>query len=449
MTCCAYCGVDCIPTHEHIIPDWYSKAVGQQGLETFNARNPIGHLYGDILINDVCKRCNNEALSGLDEYGKLLYGKVLSIPVYCSESTVLDYDYNLLLRWLLKLCFNSARVHNADVSILSEYRDYIFGEADIPAKPVLFAHLVAPTDYSVSPPVPARRNVGGDNNIEEPCWFRLTQFRSDSRYYTDMVQRQIYIDTFCFTFFIPAPDREEHCVDIMKLKSQFQAMIPSAKELTTDGHMELAAGNVHLFQCMYSHMANYPIRYTGNHQSDDREFGSIITDLVSKRTGLLMISIPKEEIEVQATARVVARLKELVNTRESAIAAMQRVAILVDGYNDDVRECWEIPEVRRFLCDVFVECPYIAFLALPNSGMLTTFACCLCDPIRLTPNTVRFDTGKLRIFVNDAFCGLNVITQHHAISVEINKAISDDILNAFAPVGGLSKQLGTYSVSTP
>ncbi len=127
MQRCAYCDHPCQQTREHVVPRLYNDTPGEA--ETFSARAPLTHLKGDLIVRDVCGGCNNGVLSGLDGYGKALYERYFAAPVYEGETVTFDYDGDRLLRWLLKLSYNSARAQNADIRVLREYRAVMLGES--------------------------------------------------------------------------------------------------------------------------------------------------------------------------------------------------------------------------------------------------------------------------------------------------------------------------------
>jgi hypothetical protein len=52
--------------------------------------------------------------------------------VYDGEAVTLDLDGERLIRWLLKLSFNSARAQESDVRLLQGYRDAILGRGSLP-----------------------------------------------------------------------------------------------------------------------------------------------------------------------------------------------------------------------------------------------------------------------------------------------------------------------------
>jgi hypothetical protein len=111
MKKCAYCGVECQPTREHIWP------------KTLIEKNEMTHVYsqktnkiflGEPVIKDVCSTCNNAKLSKLDSYLSSLFDDHLKFIINPGDSASLNYSYDLLLRSLLKISFNASRAANSD-----------------------------------------------------------------------------------------------------------------------------------------------------------------------------------------------------------------------------------------------------------------------------------------------------------------------------------------------
>jgi hypothetical protein len=102
---CSYCDTPCQQTREHVIPRWYNDTPGEA--ETFSARAPLTHLQGDLIVRDVYGNRNNGVLSSLESYCKELYKRYFTAPVYASETVGFHYDGDRLIRWILKLSYNS------------------------------------------------------------------------------------------------------------------------------------------------------------------------------------------------------------------------------------------------------------------------------------------------------------------------------------------------------
>jgi len=104
---CAYCNDTGSLTKEHIWPRSIIKKY-EPKLKTYNKRiNKF--IDGDPMIKDVCANCNGRILSQLDAYLSALYDRHLYKCLSPGDSTIIEYDYAMLLRSLLKISYNCAR----------------------------------------------------------------------------------------------------------------------------------------------------------------------------------------------------------------------------------------------------------------------------------------------------------------------------------------------------
>jgi len=122
---CAYCDKPCTPTKEHI---WPAGILRQKGAPNF-ALTPGGDRFyeGEPQIKDVCAECNNVKLSTLDSYLGDSYAKQFSKKIGFRQTTNFGYNYDLLLRSLLKIAFNSHRANNdkSQISFFENIKGYI------------------------------------------------------------------------------------------------------------------------------------------------------------------------------------------------------------------------------------------------------------------------------------------------------------------------------------
>ncbi len=106
---CTYCKNDAKATREHIIP----KSIIDLFPEceyVFDRKGDETKVYkAESVIRDVCADCNNGELSKLDNYGFQFISKYF-IKEYDKDDTLsIEYDYNIISRWLLKIIFNCER----------------------------------------------------------------------------------------------------------------------------------------------------------------------------------------------------------------------------------------------------------------------------------------------------------------------------------------------------
>jgi len=112
-----------------------------------------GMVGGERKIKDVCAKCNNSALSELDAYGKqLLVGNGLLGRNYPKRTLTLHYDYGMLLRWLLKISFNSSRADGAHSPLFEPFVPFMMGKAVHPMRGEVacLGYLAAPEQLGAS-----------------------------------------------------------------------------------------------------------------------------------------------------------------------------------------------------------------------------------------------------------------------------------------------------------
>ncbi|MCP1426264.1 hypothetical protein J3D43_004780 [Paenibacillus xylanexedens] len=116
-------------TKEHVFPDFLFKKDPDYGFG-YNGGAGKYTLSADQ-IKDVCQDCNNVILSKLDSYGKDLCDKYFDSFIHTQPITF-EYDYNLLLRWILKISYNAARAYKTSTVEFESYIPYILGEENNP-----------------------------------------------------------------------------------------------------------------------------------------------------------------------------------------------------------------------------------------------------------------------------------------------------------------------------
>jgi hypothetical protein len=414
MQTCAYCDEACKQTREHVIPDWYNDTPGEA--ETFSARAPLTHLKGDLIVKDVCGKCNSGVLSDLDAYGKELYERYFATPVYEGEIVTFDYDGDRLLRWLLKLSYNSARAQNADIRALCEYRQVMLGESPVPDRIRCWLHLVTPThiDPVEKAARPARRVEQGSANVEEPLWFRIGQFRLTNFSALFLVQRIVLINSFAFTLLIARADAEWPCPDFERWPEVFTAAYPDARPITPGaGSVAVTTGENHVAVNMYSAVAHYPSRYTD-------EPNPYVEGVLKGKLGRFLLHVPHESIENGNPEPVAEILRDMVSSREKALAFRERVSVLVDGFDHDPRGIWEFPKAREFFRRLFVQCPFVMYLSHPNGALLLLFAACWIYEEGMTEEV---EQERMTDFLRRAFHGLNGLNHTIMLSEEQNREI--------------------------
>lgn len=146
-----------------------------------------------------------------------------------------------------------------------------------------------------------------------------------------------------------------------------------------------------------------------------------------------------DRIEVRGlnTTRPREFFDRLRKTKELAYQCQGKVEISFHGYDRDVRELFEIEEVRRYISVLDVALPELFFFVRTEAPAhtLKTFALCqTCVSLpdgrstRKITRKVVFDTDKIGAFLIRHWPGLNEMTEWLSMSIEENKKISFDVV---------------------
>jgi hypothetical protein len=172
---CAYCYTTDNLTNEHVVPDFYHKFFGET-ISIVKTRSEEKAISNPQEIGDVCAKCNNVALSRLDDYLAALTKKYFSSIIHVGSRVRFEFGFDLLLRVLLKVAYNVARTRNWTIAVFQEAKEFILGEKPRPSGFRVFLQLLVPTparktDLPLTPgatevpPFPWRTDV-----FPQGCW---------------------------------------------------------------------------------------------------------------------------------------------------------------------------------------------------------------------------------------------------------------------------------------
>jgi hypothetical protein len=135
-------------TREHVLPA-FIYAIQKKTKQKCIGWNEVTEkmVGGELKVKDVCGKCNSEVLGQLDGYAKsILTESGILVENYIKNHITLTYDYNRLVRWLLKVSFNSSRTDGAHAHLFEEHIPFILGHAPTPirTKVTVIAYMAAP-----------------------------------------------------------------------------------------------------------------------------------------------------------------------------------------------------------------------------------------------------------------------------------------------------------------
>jgi hypothetical protein len=219
---CAFCKRGRPSTKEHLWPaSLHSRLIlaNQQAQSSFWLKRLKRELPSEPQIRDVCAECNNTKLSILDSYICDLFDRFFVTILERYQQVEFDYDYHLLKRWLLKVSYNSARIHQSfDLDAIAALLPYILeGDYRAGRNTDLFIQLNFPE--SVDP-----REIDPDSTDTDPIHVPPDSHRIGHvlvrAHGRKKILRAVHLRSYSFfvAFWLPAGSRSE--------REEFKADLP-------------------------------------------------------------------------------------------------------------------------------------------------------------------------------------------------------------------------------
>jgi len=142
MKKCSYCGNNGKMTKEHIWPKCIITRAPELNNNYLASQNKM--VLGELVISDVCGECNGKKLSKLDNYICSLYDKYFKTYKEEKKAFEFKYDYDLLLRSLLKITYNSSRTIKKNNNYFEKYKEYILDGGKIREDILIKLDIVTP-----------------------------------------------------------------------------------------------------------------------------------------------------------------------------------------------------------------------------------------------------------------------------------------------------------------
>lgn len=141
----------------------------------------------------------------------------------------------------------------------------------------------------------------------------------------------------------------------------------------------------------------------------------------------MLFRVTRPEIERVDVRRFARWIDHLSMTRETTTAARNGVDFLVDGYNEDPRDLFEVATVRRWVQTAAQTVATLAyFLNMGEQAQgIQTIVYCLCETKRIKGTLIYLKQAPgLLAFMRLQFHGLNELTERFALGEDVNREVS-------------------------
>ena len=345
---CAYCDNTGKMSREHVIPDGFIEHMEPKKGITFLDKAPTKVINAEVTIKDVCSSCNNGYLSVLDSYALNLILKYNDKISFHTKKIQFKYNYDLLTRWLLKVCYNSARTNDCqyDVSLYEKNVDYIMNRGPAQNNIVVFVMFMGSE---------VEFNHMKKDRTYDIGWFRIGSFRILENMTFYCANRIIMINSFAFLIVVLD---NEHNDEIEKIRKIIEKPYSKFVELLPSGKVLLKRDDSFLLDSLKQNLIlrdNYMQKRASK-----------------KDESVKIIALTRKEIEEKNFDKISYVFQECLSNKDDLKDYYQSAAITIDGYQNENREPYQdkkLQEYSRLLLEEYSEIVWILDLDLENTAL--------------------------------------------------------------------------------
>jgi hypothetical protein len=148
---------------------------------------------------------------------------------------------------------------------------------------------------------------------------------------------------------------------------------------------------------------------------------------------LLIFGVPYDDVQSGDITTVLSPLQDFLKSRNAVIGGRGRVSLMFEGYDDDPRDVYDIPEIRRYAKALDEKFPYwFYFVSLHVQSTLQVLALCLCRVVKVSG----FSTPQpddLKQFLFSHIVALNQLCERFQLDDTVKHQVTDEALAHLVP----------------
>jgi hypothetical protein len=153
---------------------------------------------------------------------------------------------------------------------------------------------------------------------------------------------------------------------------------------------------------------------------------------------LAIFGVPYEDIQTGDVTTVLSALQGFLQNRETVINGRGRVTLFFEGYDDDPRDVYDIPEIRRYAKTLDEQFPYwFYFLCLGGGSTLQVLSLCLCRVVKV-PGGSKPHPDDFKNFLVSHIISLNQLCEKFSLGDAIKRQVTDEVCAHLVPQRGSS-----------
>lgn len=143
----------------------------------------------------------------------------------------------------------------------------------------------------------------------------------------------------------------------------------------------------------------------------------------------MFLVFSREQVEKGGVEEALRLLHNLTSSPDYAVTYCGRASLIIDGYNADPRELFEVPEVRAFIQAIDNQWPYWFFFLSQADDSIKIIESCLCDSIEVIPGVTSLDLAQMERSLARHFGALNRLCEALNLPESKNQEISEGIIS--------------------
>lgn len=161
--------------------------------------------------------------------------------------------------------------------------------------------------------------------------------------------------------------------------------------------------------------------------------GVNVYETVYETRNPVVFGVPYEDIQTGDVATVLSALQGFLENRETVINGRGRVTLLFEGYDDDLRDVFDIPEIRRYAKALDEQFPYWFYFACLDCGStLQVLSLCLCQVVKV-PGGSTPHPDDLKQFLISHIVALNQLCEKFALGDAVKNQVTTEALAHLVP----------------
>ena len=148
-------------------------------------------------------------------------------------------------------------------------------------------------------------------------------------------------------------------------------------------------------------------------------------------TDPVILMFSRRQVEAGDVDEPLQFLRRLTADRHTALEFCGRISLVVDGYNDDPRELFEIPDVRAYIKRLDQEWRYWFFFLSQADESIKLLESCLCETLEVVPSVTSVDMEQLERSLARHFGAMYRLGEELDLPKEVCEEVAEGIIGMF------------------